>query len=83
MKTHGSGRFDSNLRHADVCPVEVFDGLGCFIGRLVADISDPPLRDQLNVGNLSVLRGEVLSKLGLRETGWQTRDEDARCFHDE
>lgn len=52
-KAYWSGGLDRNLGHADIGSVEVLDGLGGIVGRLVADIANAALWYQLDVGDLS------------------------------
>jgi hypothetical protein len=57
--------------------VKVLDGIGGIVGRLVAHVTNTSLRDQLDVGNLSVVGGEVFAKLSLGEVGWQPSHKDS------
>lgn len=73
-KTYWSGRFDRDLRHANIRLVEVLDSLGGDFGRLVADIANPSLGDQLDVGDFAVVCGKVFAEIRLCDVGRKTPD---------
>lgn len=71
-----SSCLNGDLGHTNVRLVEVLDCLGRIVRGLVADVANTSLRNQLDIGNLATLGGEVLPELGLGDVGWQTLDED-------
>lgn len=77
MVTHGLRCLDSNLGHPNVRLVKVLYCLGGIIGRLVAHIANAALGDQLDIGNLATLGGEVFPKVSLGNVGWQALDKDS------
>lgn len=80
MKTYSSCHLDTDLGHANEGLVKVLHGLLGILGRLVPDISNAPMRDQLRVCD-SLLGGEVFPELLLRDRGRQTLDENPRRLH--
>lgn len=74
-RTHSFGWLNRYLRHAHVRPVEVLDGARGVLRRLVADIADAALGDELDVGDFAVAGREVLSRLCLSDGGGQPLDE--------
>ena len=74
-RTHGFRWLNRDLRHADVRLVEVLDGPGGILGRLVANIANAALGDDLDVGDLAVAGREVLPGLCLSDGGGQPLDE--------
>ena len=76
-ETHRPSRLDGDLRHANVRLVEVLDCLRGIIRCLVSHVTDASLGDQLHIGNLPTVGGEVFPEISLRDAGWQTLDEDS------
>lgn len=77
-RSHRSGHFYRNPRHADVRPIEKFDSLCCVFLRLESDIANAPLGDQLDIRDLFALGGKVLAKVRLGDVGRQIFDEYPR-----
>lgn len=74
QQTYWSSCLDLYLRHPDVGLVEVLDCLGGVLGSLVTDIANSALGDELDVGDLAVLGGEVRPDFGFSNTWGQPFD---------
>lgn len=80
METYSSCHLDTDFGHANEGLVKVLHSLLSILGRLVPDIPNAPMRDQLRVCD-GLLGGEVLPELLLRDRGRQTLDEDPGRLH--